>query len=581
LRTLGWIWSAVWLALAWNSAASSIALAQTSRGFTLQRYEPTAAGEWSFWADHPQYHEHLDLAVGLTLNYGHHPLVLGLRQLGGKFFEDRAIISQQVYGHLDLAVSMLGRLGLSLSLPVSLYENGQPAIGIEPGGVRPGDPRLGMTVRLYGEPLRDPFSVNLGAQVWIPNGGSAEHVGDRVARAAPRLLLAGYWRHLLWSFTSELLYRAKATIGNLPVGSGNTIGSEVQFGGSLAYADFDRHFTVGPEAVLATVVVGGDAFARDYTSLEVLLGGHYKIHDQWLLGLAGGLGALKAPGSPDRRLLVRVAYAPEDKPHKEMPPPVVAPPPEPELDRDGDGVLDRSDACPELAQGARPDAQRPGCPTPDRDGDGVFDDEDACVDSAGVRTPDPKTNGCPAPADRDADGVVDAQDQCPDRPAGAQPDSERRGCPLEDRDGDGDGVVDRDDQCPELPAGPNPHPSKPGCPTVRENKIVVDPIFFQTGGDAVLPESIPVLQSLADIMAANPAFQKVSIEGHTDDRGNVTKNLNLSARRATAVMRWLAAHGVEATRLESRGWGQARPLMSNETDTGRATNRRVEFVIVK
>ena len=71
------------------------------------------------------------------------------------------------------------------------------------------------------------------------------------------------------------------------------------------------------------------------------------------------------------------------------------------------------------------------------------------------------------------------------------------------------------------------------------------------------------------------------IEGHTDNRGKPQYNLELSKRRAAAVLRYLSEHGVEAARLESEGYGLDKPIADNNTEQGRAANRRVEFVVVE
>jgi hypothetical protein len=112
-----------------------------------------------------------------------------------------------------------------------------------------------------------------------------------------------------------------------------------------------------------------------------------------------------------------------------------------EEDRDGDGVLDEADGCPDDPGSPRAD----GCP--DGDGDGIPDAEDACPDEPGL----PEHDGCPVPGDMDGDGVPDAEDECPEE-SGLP---EHAGCP----DGDGDGIRDGDDECPDEP-GPAPS----GCP---------------------------------------------------------------------------------------------------------------------
>lgn len=285
------------------------AAAQARTGFTIQRYEPTAAGQWSFWVDRPRYHERFDLAAGLSFNYGHQPLLVNLTTASGTS-RKRSIISDQLYGHLDVAATWLGRLEVSLSLPAALFEAGSATLGIEPGGFRFGDPRIGALLRFYGDAERDPFSVHVGTQVWIPIGGNEEHVGDRTARCAPRVVLAGSVGSWTWSALVALLLRGRASIGQLTAGDGNSVGSEMHVGVSGGYRDRTRRFALGPEAYFATTWSGGHAFKSTFTSLEILLGGHYEPLPRLLLGAAAGIGALREPGSPDARVIVRAGYAP-------------------------------------------------------------------------------------------------------------------------------------------------------------------------------------------------------------------------------------------------------------------------------
>ncbi len=73
--------------------------------------------------------------------------------------------------------------------------------------------------------------------------------------------------------------------------------------------------------------------------------------------------------------------------------------------------------------------------------------------------------------------------------------------------------------------------------------------------------------------------QKIIIEGHTDSTYTREYNLELSLRRAQAVAGWLIEHGVDASRLEAKGYGEFRPIADNNTEEGRALNRRVEMVL--
>ena len=71
------------------------------------------------------------------------------------------------------------------------------------------------------------------------------------------------------------------------------------------------------------------------------------------------------------------------------------------------------------------------------------------------------------------------------------------------------------------------------------------------------------------------------VEGHTDNVGNADYNKKLSGRRAESVMKWLTGHGVDKKRLSSQGYGKDEPIDTNETDAGRANNRRVAFTILE
>ena len=108
-------------------------------------------------------------------------------------------------------------------------------------------------------------------------------------------------------------------------------------------------------------------------------------------------------------------------------------------------------------------------------------------------------------------------------------------------------------------------------------KFVTHGIFFNTGSDAVLPDSAPVLRQVAAYMQAH-ADAKLRITGYTDNVGSAASNLDLSKRRAASVASVLAQQfGIAADRFTSDGRGDAQPVASNATPEGRAMNRRVEF----
>lgn len=229
------------------------------------------------------------------------------------------------------------------------------------------------------------------------------------------------------------------------------------------------------------------------------------------------------------------------------------------LDTDGDGVTDDADNCPGTPAGTAVDAN--GCPLPqDDDGDGVTNDIDKCPGTpAGVRV---DASGCEL--DSDGDGVGDSRDQCPNTPAGAKVDE--RGCEL---DSDGDGVVDSQDKCPDTPKGDRVDAF--GCSFKEEIKL--PGVVFETGKADLKPESLPVLDGAIVTLARYPEIN-IEVAGHTDSRGSDALNLDLSARRAETVLKYLHDGGV-SNALTSRGYGERQPVASNNTDDGRQQNRRV------
>lgn len=600
------VWAA---ALAAGLTATVLALpaaraqASAGGGFGVERYEPTPAGEESFWVDHPWYSSTRDFAAGLTFDYSHDPLVLGTQD-PGSFSTRVRVLRHQLVAHVDLAASFADRVTLAATLPVVLLERGSDGAGVSPNGsIVAGDPRPGVMVRLHGQPDRDAFSLNLGAELWIPIGTRSDHAGDPTVRVLPKVVLAGVRDWLRWSATGGFLFRSTSQIGNLP--TANEVGNEVQLGGAVAYADRARRFSVGPEVQVGTVAVH---FLRvNSTSAELLGGAHYQVLDPIQVGLAAGIGLGREPGTPDFRAIARVAWAPIKS--EEAPPPApldtdgdgipddrdacprdqgrASPDPRKNgcPDRDGDGVLDKDDRCPDEPAGDHPDPERPGCPIKDRDGDGVPDSEDQCPDEPAGVHPDPKRPGCPlkdTAVDADRDGVIDAADQCPDTAAGRHPDPARPGCPLADRDADD--VPDATDACPDQPGAPSTDPKKNGCPGLVEVKgkqlVILEPVYFATNKDVILERSNKVLAAVAEALKAEPSIKRLAIDGHSDSRGRVAYNVELSGRRAKSVMSWLIAHGVEAERLQSQGYGPAKPVASNATAEGRAKNRRVEFTII-
>jgi outer membrane protein OmpA-like peptidoglycan-associated protein len=263
---------------------------------------------------------------------------------------------------------------------------------------------------------------------------------------------------------------------------------------------------------------------------------------------------------------------------RSKPPPPPAPPPPPS-DRDGDAILDTVDACPDQAGLPSTDPTKNGCPPPpDRDHDGVPDASDACPDLAGPPSDDPKKNGCP---DKDGDKIIDPLDACPDVPGRPSEDPKENGCPP---DTDGDGIRDDKDACPAEKGLPNEDPTKNGCPlvVVREAEIVItQAVQFEVDKANIKKESDELLDFIAKVMKEHPYITKIEVQGHTDNSGAARHNKTLSQQRADSVKRALVRRGVEEKRLVTKGFGEEKPIADNDTDAGKAKNRRVQFVILE
>ncbi len=241
---------------------------------------------------------------------------------------------------------------------------------------------------------------------------------------------------------------------------------------------------------------------------------------------------------------------------------VVIPVVEPPKDRDGDGVLDSLDRCPDVAGLV----SLQGCP--DRDGDGIIDSEDKCPDVPGLA----RYQGCPIP-DTDKDGINDEVDKCPTVPGVAR----YQGCPIPDTDGDG--VNDEEDKCINE-KGPA---SNFGCPIISEDiikrvNVAAKNVFFATASDKLLKQSNKRLDDVVAILNENPTF-KVQIDGHTDSQGKDEYNQDLSDRRAASVKAYLVSKGIAESRLGSTGYGETKPVADNTKAVGRAQNRRVEMTL--
>lgn len=265
------------------------------------------------------------------------------------------------------------------------------------------------------------------------------------------------------------------------------------------------------------------------------------------------------------------------------------------MDSDADGIADYKDKCASTPRSAKADSA--GCPL-DSDGDRIADYQDKCpATPANVST---NADGCPM--DADMDNIPDFKDKCPNTPAGVEVDSV--GCPKdEDADGvsdisdkcpnsirgqpvdatgcskdeDADGVADGLDKCSGTPKGTEV--DSIGCQRIHIASgvnLTLQGIWFKSGKSELVDSSRAALARAAVAIAKAPGA-KVEIAGFTDEKGTAKLNQALSQARAATVRIYLVALGIPSEQLTVKGYGSSKPMATNNTEAGRALNRRIEF----
>lgn len=236
--------------------------------------------------------------------------------------------------------------------------------------------------------------------------------------------------------------------------------------------------------------------------------------------------------------------------------------------------------------------------TIDSDGDGISD-----YDEINLYKTDPRK------ADTDGDGLSDYAELMQHRTDPLKVDTDGDGIsdqaevtsyntnPLK-KDSDGDSLSDYDEitkyktnplladtdkgsvnDAEEIAAGTNPLDPRDDVLDLSVGaSFSLEGILFETAKATILTESLPILEKAYTALAANPDV-KVLITGHTDSVGNDASNMTLSLDRANSVRNWLIEKGISAERIRAEGRGETMPRATNDTEEGRAQNRRIEFVV--
>jgi outer membrane protein OmpA-like peptidoglycan-associated protein len=604
------------LAVLGSLAASALvgrrAAAQPAGNLTLDAFRPAIDSRGYLTINASQVLGDGELSFGLgSLDWGHHLLSL---DAGGKSYSIDDLITATLIAAVGFHAGPAElELGGSLPLTIMSGTRGPGMVGGTGGNPYAVDgqgvgnaglhlkarlastsrgPRIGLAAiaSLY-LPALAPRDRFLGEDQWVPQ---LVGVIDRELGRERRLRLSlngGIRLRRTTTFTNSDPGPAMAPV----TGRSITVGSELPVGLGVAYALAPQRFDLVGE-VFGAVPLGAH---QSYQPLEALAGVKLYLARNSFLTLGAGRGLLTdRGGNPDLRAFIGIVFEPSVG------------------DRDGDGIKDDLDRCPDAREDFDGWQDEDGCPDPDNDRDGVPDELDRCPDIPGVAAHD----GCPEglPGDRDGDGIRDELDRCPDEPEDKDgfededgcpdPDNDRDGildvddlCPdapedkdgFEDHDGcpdpdnDHDRIPDKDDRCPDAPETYNGYQDADGCPDhsvvarVEGGITTLHPINFEYDRAVIAPDSYYILDAVVATMNGYPDIELIEVQGHTDERGDDDYNLDLSRRRAAAVVAYLIAHGVDPERLTSRGYGETQPIDPRHNEAAWALNRRVSFVLKK
>jgi len=346
------------------------------RGFAINRFEPSEPGSDWFVSDSLDVRGGPNVAARAVFDWGYAPLVLRGSDGSGSS-TSRRVVTDQIFVHTGAAAMFGDRFRFALDLPVALYQAGEDSSGIAiaaraPHGARVGDLRLSSDVRFVGH-YGSVFTSAVGVQLYLPTGSQASFTSDGTVRVTPRLLVAGDGEGL--AYAAKLGFAFRPLDGAF---EGRQLGHEVVFG-IAAGARVNDVFVLGPELYGSTAVGGGNSpFGARGTPLELLLGAHLTVLQNWNVSSGIGPGLTRGDGSPTMRVTFAIEFAPDVC-----------------VDPDGDGICNPLDACPDVDGDRSVERSRNGCPL-DRDSDGVRDKLDACPDRAGLSSDDAAKNGCPA-----------------------------------------------------------------------------------------------------------------------------------------------------------------------------------------
>ena len=600
--------------IAASMLSGGVALAQDSDGIDIERFRPNADGYGYFGMDSAATLDNLQLGLGFWGNYSNDPLTLdlgGTRVSPGAADGDDGdgLVDNRFRADLQVGMGISRFFSFTVDLPLVLAQDGFQASGLSDLTEQPvaldGGGLGDVTIRpkIVGmDRRRGPMGLALAIPVSVPTGDGNVYNGEGGVTLTPTAIVElsdGAIQNRDYKFRAALnlgyKFRPADRIRDV------SVTNEAVYGVGLGLHPADP-------LELVLEFAGGIFGPRpEQQAAEALLGAKILAGRFVTINLGGGMGLMQGLGSPDYRLVGGFTVAPPFDPNAR--------------DQDGDGVADGMDQCKDQAEDRDGFKDDDGCPDLDNDVDGIPDDQDQCPNDAEDDDGWMDNDGCPE-KDNDKDGVDDINDRCPDEAETVNDYMDDDGCPddkpIDDTDGDGykddidrcpydaedfdqfededgcpekdndnDGILDEDDQCPLVREIINGVEDSDGCPD--EGRVVVDKssikiadrIYFDFGKTSIQAVSTSLIDEIAAVIVGNPDLKKIRVEGHTDNVGSDVNNLKLSQGRADSVKAALIARGVDASRLDAVGFGEMRPIDSNDNEEGRQNNRRVEFIIVE
>ncbi|MEM7139296.1 MAG: OmpA family protein [Myxococcota bacterium] len=617
----------------------------TEGGMDLHLYRPAVDTRGYFSVNGSRVMPHKEFSFGLAMDAG-----FGILRYNGFVTDDQVLaedakrqdrISNQSFtGNFIFNYALIDRLVIGVMLPITFFRGeavqvpdrggncmaGQTTclynVGDDPRGLRSqgiGDLQLHVKAKLFSLPW---FGIAAVLRAQFPTARTAQFAGEPGVALWPtavfeflptdrvRLALEGGYRWnsgqgatFIWDGRSEpnpIAINAVDPVDVADEGHLFTYNDLITFG-------FGASFRIARSLDLVLEYYGTkiaqEIGTRGTLSMEALGGLKYFVAGNSFLYFGAGAGIPKTGfQASDVRALLGFMYEPSTQ------------------DRDGDGILDDRDGCPDEAEDKDGFEDADGCPDLDNDGDGILDVDDACPLVKEDYDGDRDEDGCPEgrEGDRDGDGIPDEVDNCPDVPEDFDGFQDEDGCPDLDNDGDGipddadlcpndaedvdgfqdedgcpdvdndaDRILDVDDACPNDPETYNGHEDEDGCPDkglviVEDTQLtILEKIYFETDSAIIKPRSFPLLDAVAATLNGNPQITLIEIQGHADERGSDKYNIKLTRARAESVMNALIERGVLKERIRSAGYGERCPVDPKHNAAAWEKNRRVEFKIIE